>query len=105
MSDSWPLAIMRRRGGEPPPAARVVRPVGVESAIDAFREAAKTGLRIVPLGGRSAVTGAIVGLAATGFGRMRFEEPLPFGPFLALGGLIGMFAGPAIIHWYLHAGL
>lgn len=76
MSDSWPLAIMRRRGGEPPPAARVVRPVGVESAIDAFREAAKTGLRIVPLGGRSAVTGAIqagpgdLGLDLTGLDRI-----------------------------------
>jgi leader peptidase (prepilin peptidase)/N-methyltransferase len=33
------------------------------------------------------------------------KTAVPFGPFLALGGLIGLFAGPAIIHWYLHAGL
>ena len=31
----------------------------------------------------AAVTGAVVGLIATWIGRMRFEEPLPFGPFLA----------------------
>ena len=33
------------------------------------------------------------------------KTAVPFGPFLALGGIVGLFAGPAIIHWYLHAGL
>ena len=33
------------------------------------------------------------------------KTAVPFGPFLALGGIIGLFAGPAIINWYLHAGL
>jgi len=33
------------------------------------------------------------------------KTAVPFGPFLALGGVIGLLAGPAIIHWYLHAGL
>ena len=33
------------------------------------------------------------------------KTAVPFGPFLAFGGVIGLFAGPAIIHWYLHAGL
>jgi leader peptidase (prepilin peptidase) / N-methyltransferase len=28
-----------------------------------------------------------------------------FGPFLALGGVVALFAGPAIVHWYLHANL
>ena len=46
----------------------------------------------------SAVTGAIVGLAATGFGRMRFEEPLPFGPFLAAGGVLTLFVGTPLLH-------
>ncbi len=41
----------------------------------------------------AAVTGAVVGLAATLSGRMRFEEPLPFGPYLAVGALITLFAG------------
>jgi leader peptidase (prepilin peptidase)/N-methyltransferase len=27
---------------------------------------------------------------------------IPFAPFLALGGIVGLFAGPAIVHWYLH---
>jgi leader peptidase (prepilin peptidase)/N-methyltransferase len=25
---------------------------------------------------------------------------VPFGPFLALGGLVGLFAGPEIVDWY-----
>jgi leader peptidase (prepilin peptidase) / N-methyltransferase len=41
----------------------------------------------------AAVTGAVVGLAATWIGRMRFEEPLPFGPFLAAGGALTLFLG------------
>ncbi|CAB3650686.1 prepilin peptidase [Paraburkholderia rhynchosiae] len=41
----------------------------------------------------AAVAGAVVGLAATWRGRMRFEEPLPFGPFLAAGGVITLFVG------------
>jgi leader peptidase (prepilin peptidase)/N-methyltransferase len=30
---------------------------------------------------------------------------IPFGPFLALGGVVALLAGPTIIHWYLHTGL
>ncbi|AME23024.1 prepilin peptidase [Burkholderia sp. PAMC 26561] len=41
----------------------------------------------------SAIAGAIFGLVATGIGKMRFEEPLPFGPFLAAGGVITLFFG------------
>ncbi|CAB3749900.1 prepilin peptidase [Paraburkholderia solisilvae] len=41
----------------------------------------------------AAVAGAVVGLVATWRGRMRFEEPLPFGPFLAAGGALTLFAG------------
>ncbi|HEY1998996.1 A24 family peptidase [Paraburkholderia sp.] len=41
----------------------------------------------------AAVAGAVVGLVATWRGRMRFEEPLPFGPFLAAGGVITLFLG------------
>ncbi|WP_250509500.1 A24 family peptidase [Caballeronia sp. GACF4] len=41
----------------------------------------------------SAVAGAAFGIVATWRGRMRFEEPLPFGPFLAAGGAITLFIG------------
>ena len=29
------------------------------------------------------------------------KEAVPFGPFLALGGLAGLLAGPEIVDWYL----
>ncbi|HVE06175.1 MAG TPA: A24 family peptidase [Paraburkholderia sp.] len=41
----------------------------------------------------AAVAGAVIGLIATWRGRMRFEEPLPFGPFLAAGGALTLFLG------------
>ncbi|WP_277186972.1 A24 family peptidase [Caballeronia sp. BR00000012568055] len=41
----------------------------------------------------SAVAGALAGIIATWRGRMKFEEPLPFGPFLAAGGAITLYLG------------
>jgi leader peptidase (prepilin peptidase) / N-methyltransferase len=49
------------------------------------------------------VVGAVV-MARVGVEKGR-KTAVPFGPFLALGGLIALFAGPDIVHWYLHAGL
>jgi leader peptidase (prepilin peptidase)/N-methyltransferase len=49
------------------------------------------------------VVGAVV-MARVGVQQGR-KTKVPFGPFLALGGLIALFAGPDIVHWYLHAGL
>ncbi len=46
--------------------------------------------------------GALVGLgmiARRGAGARK--EAVPFGPFLALGGLAGLLAGPEIVDWYL----
>jgi leader peptidase (prepilin peptidase)/N-methyltransferase len=31
------------------------------------------------------------------------KTAVPFGPFLALGGIIGLLAGAPIVHWYLHS--
>ena len=31
------------------------------------------------------------------------KTAVPFGPFLAIGGLVGLLAGPSILHWYLHS--
>jgi leader peptidase (prepilin peptidase)/N-methyltransferase len=28
---------------------------------------------------------------------------IPFAPFLALGGVVALFAGNHIVHWYLHS--
>ena len=41
---------------------------------------------------------AIVLLACRVRGR---KDPIPFGPFLAMGGAIGLFVGEALVAWYL----
>jgi leader peptidase (prepilin peptidase) / N-methyltransferase len=51
--------------------------------------------------------GAIAGIAViarVGVQRGR-KTAVPFGPFLAIGGFVALFVGPAIVHWYLNAGL
>jgi leader peptidase (prepilin peptidase)/N-methyltransferase len=51
--------------------------------------------------------GAIVGglvMARVGVKQGR-KTSVPFGPFLALGGIIGLLAGAPIVHWYLHSGV
>jgi leader peptidase (prepilin peptidase) / N-methyltransferase len=49
------------------------------------------------------VAGSLV-MARVGVEKGR-KVAVAFGPFLALGGVIALFAGPAIVHWYLHAGI
>jgi leader peptidase (prepilin peptidase) / N-methyltransferase len=49
------------------------------------------------------VVGAVV-MARVGVEKGR-KTAVPFGPFLAIGGIVALFAGPAVMHWYLHAGL
>jgi leader peptidase (prepilin peptidase)/N-methyltransferase len=49
--------------------------------------------------------GAIVGgvvMARVGVSAGR-KTAVPFGPFLALGGVIALLVGPEIVHWYLHS--
>jgi leader peptidase (prepilin peptidase) / N-methyltransferase len=31
------------------------------------------------------------------------KTAVPFGPFLALGGVVALLVGPALVHWYLHS--
>ena len=54
------------------------------------------------------VAGTLVGvvvMAKRGVAEGR-RTAIPFGPFLALGALVGLFAGPALVNAYLHgAGL
>jgi leader peptidase (prepilin peptidase) / N-methyltransferase len=51
--------------------------------------------------------GTIAGIAVmarVGVARGR-KTAVPFGPFLAIGGIVGLFVGPAIVHWYLSGAL
>jgi leader peptidase (prepilin peptidase)/N-methyltransferase len=45
--------------------------------------------------------GALV-IARVGVSQGR-KTAVPFGPFLAIGGVVGLLAGPAIVHWYLYS--
>lgn len=49
------------------------------------------------------LSGGVVALLLLGLGLTGRKEPIPFGPFLALGGAVGVLAGDAIIGWYLAA--
>jgi leader peptidase (prepilin peptidase)/N-methyltransferase len=46
------------------------------------------------------VVGAMV-IARLGIKQGR-KTAVPFGPFLALGGIVALLAGPSIVHWYMH---
>jgi len=48
------------------------------------------------------LAGAVVGLAIIAReGRDARKKAIPFGPFLALGGLVGLFAGPELVDVYV----
>ena len=48
------------------------------------------------------LVGALFGLALIAReGSSARKQKVPFGPFLALGGLVGLFAGDEIVDWYL----
>jgi leader peptidase (prepilin peptidase)/N-methyltransferase len=46
--------------------------------------------------------GSVVGGATLLLGKRVWSAKLPFGPYLACGGLIWMFFGESLLHWYLH---
>jgi leader peptidase (prepilin peptidase)/N-methyltransferase len=51
----------------------------------------------------SAVGGGILAAVLMGSGLRGRKDPLPFGPFLAAGGAIGLFWGERMVRWYLDA--
>ncbi|MFL5823356.1 MAG: prepilin peptidase [Solirubrobacteraceae bacterium] len=65
--------------------------------------------------GRSVGVAILVGVLAGSIGGILImarrgvkegrKTAVPFGPFLALGGVVALLVGPQIVHWYLHAGL
>lgn len=50
----------------------------------------------------SSFTGAIIGIMYLKINQKSRDTTIPFGPFLCIAGLISIFWGPKIIHWYLH---
>lgn len=46
------------------------------------------------------LAGSIVGIAALRWGGQGLKTRLPFGAFLAFGGLVALFAGEPIVTWY-----
>jgi leader peptidase (prepilin peptidase) / N-methyltransferase len=60
------------------------------------------GISVAPAMLIAFLAGTLVGagvMARKGVAEGR-KTAVPFGPFLALGGLVGLFAGPAIVAWY-----
>jgi leader peptidase (prepilin peptidase) / N-methyltransferase len=49
------------------------------------------------------VLGGVIAMTLLLSGRMRRKDPIPFGPFLALGGAVGLLWGPSIVEWYMSA--
>ncbi len=60
------------------------------------------GSAVVPAMLIAVITGALVGLAMIiRHGSGERKRAIPFGPFLAVGGVVGLFAGDQILSWYL----
>lgn len=47
------------------------------------------------------ISGGLVGVVLVVLRKKTLKDPLPFGPFLALGALLGLFFGERILSWYL----
>ena len=45
---------------------------------------------------------AVIVLARTGI-RAGAKTKIAYGPYLAIGGIVGLLAGPHILHWYSHS--
>ena len=59
------------------------------------------GLEVIPALLVAFLTGSIVGVAMIARGGMgERKKGVPFAPFLALGGLVGLLAGPELIDLY-----
>ena len=51
----------------------------------------------------SVLLGGVLAVGLLAAGRRGRKDPIPFGPFLALGGAVGLFWGEHLLHWYLAA--
>lgn len=60
------------------------------------------GRNVVPAVLVALLAGSLVGLALIARdGVAARKRAIPFGPFLALGGVVGLLAGDQLVHWYL----
>lgn len=50
----------------------------------------------------ASIFGAVIGVATIAVGRREWSTKIPFGPYLALGALLWLFAGPELVRWYWH---
>ena len=50
----------------------------------------------------SSIVGVIIGVGLIIYAKRGREVPMPFGPFLALGGIATLFFGPQLASYYLH---
>ncbi len=51
----------------------------------------------------ASVAGVVMGIGLTLFSGRAWAKPLPFGPYLAVAGLLAMLWGPRLMAWYLGA--
>lgn len=49
----------------------------------------------------SSITGSIIGIIYLKLSNASRNTPIPFGPFLCLGGIISLFWGTNILYWYV----
>jgi leader peptidase (prepilin peptidase)/N-methyltransferase len=62
------------------------------------------GRAVVPALMIGVLAGALVGVAIMArYGSSARKHAIPFGPFLALGGVVGLLAGNEILDWYLNS--
>lgn len=51
----------------------------------------------------ASTTGAVIGLLTIAIGKREWSAKIPFGPYLALGALVWLFAGTQIVEWYMRS--
>src|SRR5581483_8763058 len=49
----------------------------------------------------ASVLGAVVGVVTIALGHREWSAKIPFGPYLAFGALLWLFAGWEIVEWYV----
>ena len=58
-------------------------------------------MMLLPIVLVASLAGAVVGIAMILFKGQARTNPIPFGPWLALGGVVSLFWGPALLHFWL----